>query len=166
MPHPFSQDLRDCVVAFVASGNPCNEAARHFNTSISFAGNLMALYHTTGSIEPRACWTKNAWQARCRRGVFEGFSGAQARCGDARACGRIGEKGILVAPQSLPRWLIKQVFGFKKHLGQANKTGLNWHWTEPLCPSNIFADHTNCRWSHGPGWYRDFNWLSLIATYL
>ena len=54
MPQPLSNDLRERVVAFVEAGNSCNEAARHFDTSVSFAVNLMALFRETGSVEPRA----------------------------------------------------------------------------------------------------------------
>jgi hypothetical protein len=41
MPHPLSNDLPERVVAFVEADNSCNEAARHFDTSVSFAVNLL-----------------------------------------------------------------------------------------------------------------------------
>jgi transposase len=53
MPQALSNDLRERVVAFVEAGNSCHEAARHFDTSVSFAINLMALYRKTGSVAPR-----------------------------------------------------------------------------------------------------------------
>ena len=53
MPHSLSIDLRERVVAFVEAGNSCNEAARHFDTSVSFVVKLMSLYRETGSVAPR-----------------------------------------------------------------------------------------------------------------
>lgn len=54
MPHPLSIGLRERVVAFAVPGHSCNEAAFRFETSVSFAVNLMALYRETGSVVPRA----------------------------------------------------------------------------------------------------------------
>lgn len=116
MPHPLSQDLRKRVVAFVESGNSCNEAARHFNTSVSFAVNLMALYRATGSVKPRRVGGKR----HGKLDVAESFLGAFVACKPdvtmpELVAALIEEKGILVAPQSLSRWLIKKGFSFKKN---------------------------------------------------
>ena len=43
MPHPLSNDLRERVVAFIEAGHSRHEAAAHFDTSVSFAVNLMKL---------------------------------------------------------------------------------------------------------------------------
>lgn len=53
MPHPLSNDLRERVVAYVEAGHSRHEAAAHFNTSVSFAVNLMTLWRETGSVDPR-----------------------------------------------------------------------------------------------------------------
>lgn len=53
MPHPLSNDLRDRVVAYVEAGHSCHEAAERFDTSASFAINLMSLWRETGRVEPR-----------------------------------------------------------------------------------------------------------------
>ena len=53
MPHPLSNDLRERVVAFIEAGHSRHEAAAHFDTSVSFAVNLMKLWQETGSVEPR-----------------------------------------------------------------------------------------------------------------
>ncbi len=53
MPHPYSNDLRGRVVAFVEDGRSCHEASAHFGTSVSFAVNLMKRWRETGSVEPR-----------------------------------------------------------------------------------------------------------------
>jgi transposase len=116
MPQALSNDLRERVVAFVEAGNSCHEAARHFDTSVSFAINLMALYRKTGSVAPRPSGGK-------RHGKFdpvEGFLLAYVkRSPDVTMPELAGilhaDKGLEVAPQSLSRWLIKKGFSFKKN---------------------------------------------------
>ena len=115
MPHPLSNDLRTRIVAFVGAGNSCNEAARHFHTSVSFAVNLMSLYRTTGSVEPKLRGGKrhgklDAGEAFLKAFVIRQPDVTMPELGAALA----KEKGILVAPQSLSRWLIKNGFSFKK----------------------------------------------------
>ena len=116
MPHPLSRDLRDRVVAFVEAGNSSNEAARHFNTSVSFAVNLMTLYRATGSVEPRPVGGKRHGKLDVAEAFLRAFV---ARKPDVTmpelVAALIEEKGILVAPQSLSRWLIKKGFSFKKN---------------------------------------------------
>jgi len=53
MPHPLPNDLREHIVAFVEARHSCHEAALHFDTSVSFAANLMSRYRKTGSVKPR-----------------------------------------------------------------------------------------------------------------
>ena len=49
MGHPYSTDLRDRIVAFVAAGHSRRAAARHFGVSDSFAVKLLQRYQATGS---------------------------------------------------------------------------------------------------------------------
>lgn len=44
MPHPLSNDLRERVVSYIEAGHSCHEAAARFDTSVSFAVNLMKLW--------------------------------------------------------------------------------------------------------------------------
>lgn len=53
MPQPFSNDLRERVVAYVEAGHSCHEAAAHFDTSVSFAVNLMRRWRESGRVDPR-----------------------------------------------------------------------------------------------------------------
>jgi len=116
MPQPLSNDLRERVVAFVEAGHSCNEAARHFDTSVSFAVNLMALFRETGSVEPRASGGR-------RHGKLEAAEAFLVDCVTRQpdvtmpelAAALLAEKGIAAAPQSLSRWLIKKGFSFKKN---------------------------------------------------
>ena len=116
MPQPLSNDLRERVVVFVGAGNPCNEAARHFDTSVSFAVNLMALYRETGSVEPRPAGGKRHGKLDAAEAFLVDFI---ARMPDVTmpelAAALRAEKGIKAAPQSLSRWLIKKGFSFKKN---------------------------------------------------
>jgi transposase len=116
MPQALSNDLRERVVAFVESGHSCNEAALHFDTSVSFAVNLMALYRETGSVVPRP----NGGKRHGKLDPVESFLLAHVkRAPDVTMPELAGllyeEKGLEVAPQSLSRWLIKKGFSFKKN---------------------------------------------------
>lgn len=116
MPHALSKDLRERVVSFVAAGHSCHEAARRFDTSVSFAVNLMALYRKTGSVEPRAMGGKR----HGKLDAAEAFLLASVkRSPDMTlpelAAALLAEKGIAVVPQSLSRWLINKGFSFKKN---------------------------------------------------
>ena len=53
MLQPFSNDLRERVVSHVEAGHSCHEAAAHFDTSVSFAVNLMRRWRETGGVDPR-----------------------------------------------------------------------------------------------------------------
>jgi transposase len=116
MPHPLSNDLRERVVAFVEAGNSCNEAARHFDTSVSFAVNLMALLRQTGSVEPRPIGGKRHGKLDPAEAFLLAFV---ERAPDVTmtelAAALLAEKAIKATPQSLSRWLIKKGFSFKKN---------------------------------------------------
>lgn len=117
MPHPLSNDLRGRVVAFVEAGHSCHEAARRFDTSVSFAVNLMALYRETGSVEPRPMGGKRHGKLDAAETFLLAFV---TRRPDVTmpelAAVLLAEKGIAATPQSLSRWLIKKGFSFKKTL--------------------------------------------------
>ena len=117
MPQPLSNDLRERVVAFVEAGNSCNEAARHFATSVSFAVNLMRLYRETGCVEPRPSGGKRHGKLDAAEAFLVDFA---ARKPDVTmpelAAALLAEKAIKAAPQSLSRWLIKKGFSFKKNV--------------------------------------------------
>lgn len=116
MPYPLSNDLRERVVAFVEAGNSCNEAARHFDTSVSFAVNLMTLYRKTGSIDPRPAGGKRHGKLDAAEVFLKAFVGRKPDVTMPElAAVLMEEKGIDVAAQSLSRWLIKKGFSFKKN---------------------------------------------------
>lgn len=116
MPQPLSNDLRERVVAFIEAGNSCNEAARHFATSVSFAVKLMALFRETGWVEPRAIGGRRHGKLDAAE-VF--LVDHVTRKPDVTmpelAAALLAGKSIKAAPQSLSRWLIKKGFSFKKN---------------------------------------------------
>ena len=117
MPHPLSDDLRKRGVAFVRSGNSCNHAARHFDTSVPFAVNLMSLYRAAGSIEPRPIGGKRHGKLDVAEVFLKALVvGKPDVTMPELAAALMEEKGIRVAPQSLSRWLINKGFSFKKSL--------------------------------------------------
>ena len=105
MPHPLSNDLRARIVAFVGDGHSCHEAARHFDTSVSFAVNLMSLYRATGSVEPRPFGGKRHSKLDPAETFLKAFVNRQPDVTMPElAAALMQEKCILVAPQSLSRW--------------------------------------------------------------
>lgn len=116
MPQPLSNDLRERVVAFVEAGHSCNEAARHFDTSVSFAVNLMALFRETGSVAPRASGGRRHGKLDAAEVFLVDFVTRQPDVTMPElAAALLAEKGIAAVPQSLSRWLIKKGFSFKKN---------------------------------------------------
>jgi transposase len=53
VPRPYSQDLRERVVAFVGCGRSRRAAAAHFDVSPSFVINLMRAYRARGDLAPK-----------------------------------------------------------------------------------------------------------------
>ena len=54
MPNPYSLDLRERVVSYVAAGHSRRAAAAHFRVSPSFVINLMTAFRQRGAITPKA----------------------------------------------------------------------------------------------------------------
>ncbi len=116
MPHALSIDLRERVVAFVEAGNSCNEAARHFDTSVSFAVKLMTLFRETRSVTPRPNGGKRHGKLDPAEAFLLAFVKRSPDVTMPELAAMLStEKGIEVAPQSLSRWLIKNGFSFKKN---------------------------------------------------
>ena len=116
MPHPFSNDLRERVVAFVEAGHSRHEAARHFGVSVSFAVNLMSLFRKTGSVQPRPRGgfrhgKLNPHRVFILRQVANKDDMTMPELADLLALA----KGTGVAPATLSRWLIAHGFSFKKN---------------------------------------------------
>ena len=113
MVHPLSSDLRNCVVAFGEAGHACHEAAAHFDTSVSFAVNLIALWRETGSVHPRPAGARRHGKLDDAEAFLLAAVGGRPdiTMPELRAF-LLEEKAISAAPQSLSRWLIKKCLSF------------------------------------------------------
>ena len=101
MPQPLSNDLRERVVAFVETGNSCNEAARHFDTSVSFAVKLMAHFRATGSVAPRAMGGRRHAKLDAAEAFLVAFVTRQPDVTMPElAAALLAEKAIAAAPQA------------------------------------------------------------------
>jgi len=116
MPHPLSNDLRKRIVSFVEAGHSRNEAAGHFDTSVSFVVKLMKRYRETGRVDPKP------------RGGFRHGKVGPHRVFILRQVETRGDismrelaallrkaKGVEVAPATLSRFLIACGLSFKKN---------------------------------------------------
>ena len=116
MPQALLIDLRERVVAFVEAGNSCSEAARHSDTSASFAVKLMSLYLEAGSAAARPNGGKRHGKLNPSEGFLLAFVKRSPDVTMPELAAKLSaEKSIEVAPQSLSRWLIKKGFSFKKN---------------------------------------------------
>ena len=101
---------------FVEAGNSCNEAAHHFDTSVSFAVKLMALYRKMGSVTPRINGGKRHGKLDPAEEFLLAFVKRSPDVTMPELAAMSSGKGIKVVPQSLSRWLIEKGFSFKKTL--------------------------------------------------
>jgi transposase len=116
MPHPLSNDLRERVIAFVEAGHSRHAAAAHFNTSVSFAVNLMKLWRTTGSVESRP----RGGFRHGKLGPHRNFILAAVTARSDITMPELAEalekaKNVKVDPSTLSKFLIACGFSFKKN---------------------------------------------------
>lgn len=116
MPHPLSNDLRERVIAFVEAGHSRHAAAAHFNTSVSFAVNLMKLWRTAGSVEPRP----RGGFRHGKLGPHRDFILAAVTARSDITMPELAEalakaKNVKVDPSTLSKFLIACGFSFKKN---------------------------------------------------
>ncbi len=116
MPHPLSNDLRERVVSYIEAGHSRHEAAAHFDTSVSFAVNLMKLWRETGSVDPRP-------RGGFRHGKLKPHCDFILKTVTARGDITMPElakelsaaKGLEVTASALSKFLISCGFSFKKN---------------------------------------------------
>lgn len=116
MPRPYSQDLRERVVAFVGSGHSRRAAAAHFDVSPSFVINLMTAYRERGSLAPKPVGGRRHAKLDphgaflLRRVAEKDDITMPELAGELEA-----ECGTRADPASLSRWLIRNGYRFKKN---------------------------------------------------
>ena len=124
MPIPFSNDLRERVVAFVEAGHSRRRAAAHFRVSASFVVNLMTLYRQTGKVTARPRGGRRHAKLEPHRAFILSCVGERAditmpELAEALAAAT----GTRADPSSLSHWLIRNGYRFKKNTaGQRART--------------------------------------------
>ena len=116
MPHALSNDLRLRVVAFIEAGNSCNVAARHFDTSVSFAVNLMRRWRETGRVDPHPRGGFRHGKLREHRDFILAAVAAKSDITMPELAGKLVKaKGIKADPSNLSKFLIACGLSFKKN---------------------------------------------------
>ncbi len=116
MPHALSNDLRKRVVAFVEARNSCNEAARHFDTSISFAVNLMRRWRAAGRVDPKPRGGFRHGKLRNYRDlILKAVADKSDITMPELALKLVQAKGIKADPSNLSKFLIACGLSFKKN---------------------------------------------------
>jgi transposase len=116
MPHPLSNDLRDRVVAYVEAGHSCHEAAAHFDTSVSFAVNLMSLWRETGRVDPRPRGGFRHGKLAPHRDFILAIVAARHDITMPELARELSAtKGVRIDPSNLSKFLIACGLSFKKN---------------------------------------------------
>ena len=116
MPHPLSNDLRERVVAHVEAGHSCHEAAAHFDTSVSFAVNLMRRWRETGRVDPRPRGGFRHGKLGAHRDFILAVVGARHDITMPELANVLAKaKGVTADPSNLSKFLIACGLSFKKN---------------------------------------------------
>lgn len=116
MPHPLSNDLRERVVAYVEAGHSCHEAAAHFDTSVSFAVNLMRRWRETGRVDPRPRGGFRHGKLAPHRDFILAAVTAHSDITMPELAEELAKtKGVKVDPSNLSKFLITCGLSFKKN---------------------------------------------------
>lgn len=128
MPHPLSNDLRERVVAYVEAGHSCHEAAAHFDTSVSFAVNLMRRWRETGRVDPKPRGGFRHGKLGVHRDFILAAVAAHSDITMPELAAELSKaKGVKADPSTLSKFLIGCGLSFKKKpCGHPNKTNLSW----------------------------------------
>jgi transposase len=115
MTKSYSLDLRERVVRFVEAGHSRRAAAAHFGVSTAFAVKLMAAYRQTGSLaaKPEGGWRFSKLDPHRDFLVARVTETADITMPELAL--ELAGRGIVVAPSSLARWLIRHGYRFKKN---------------------------------------------------
>lgn len=116
MPQPFSNDLRERVVAYVEAGHSCHEAAAHFDTSVSFAVNLMRRWRESGRVDPRPRGGFRHGKLAPHRDFILAVVAARHDITMPELAEELAKaKGVTVDPSNLSKFLTACGLSFKKN---------------------------------------------------
>lgn len=126
MTRSYSLDLRERVARFVEGGGSRHSAAAHFGVSVSFVVKLMAALRMTGSLKAKP---GGGWRYSKLDPHRDFLTGRVAQKDDItmpELAAELAERGTVVAPSSISRWLIRNGYRFKKRCWQASRIGRTW----------------------------------------
>jgi transposase len=126
MTKAYSLDLRERIARFVDGGRSRHAAAAHFGVSVSFVVKLMAALRATGSFAPKP---GGGWRYS-KLDPHRDFLMRRVREKDditmPELAAELAERGTVVAPSSISRWLIRNGYRFKKNAA-GQRTGSTRH---------------------------------------
>jgi transposase len=119
MPKPYSLDLRERVLRYVAEGHSCRAGAAHFRVSVSFVVNLVKAFRMRGSLAPKPSGGRRHAKLEPHR-VFllERVAGKADITMPELAAELAAATCQKVDPASLSRWLIRIGYRFKKRMAR------------------------------------------------
>jgi transposase len=115
MTKAYSLDLRERVVRFVEGGRSRHAAAAHFDVSVAFVVKLVAAWRGTGSLasKPEGGWRYSKLDPQ--RDFLVARVGEKADMTLPELAAELAQRGTIVAPSSISRWLIRHGYRFKKN---------------------------------------------------
>ena len=118
MPKPYSLDLRERVVRFVAEGHSRRAAAAHFRVSVSFVVNLVKAFRVRGSLAPKPSGGRRHAKLEPHRAFLLEKVAEKADITMPELAAELAAATCEKAdPASLSRWLIRIGYRFKKNSG-------------------------------------------------
>lgn len=112
-----SIDLREQVVAFVASGQSCHEAAAHFWVSVLFVVRLMQAWPERGHVRPKPAGGRRHAKLEAHRALLLERVEARSDITMPELAAELqSATGVCAAPATLSRWLRRNGYRSKKTL--------------------------------------------------
>ena len=116
MTKSYSLDLRERIARYVDNGGSRHAAAAHFEVSVSFVVKLMAAFRQTGRLaaKPEGGWRYSKLDPH--RDFLMGRVTEKDDITMSELAAELAERGTVVDPSSLSRWLIRNGYRFKKNI--------------------------------------------------
>jgi transposase len=122
MARPYSLDLRERVVASVASGEPCRAVADLFAVSVASVVKWSQRMRATGSAAAKPMGGKRPYLLEEERNWLLARLAEKPDLTLQALLGELGERGVVVSCDTLWRFLKREGISFKKNRVR-NRTG-------------------------------------------
>ena len=111
----LSLDIRRRIIGYVSAGHSCREAALRYEVAPSIAIKLVSAHRRTGSYvpRPRGGWRHSKLDPH--RAFLEKRIAEQPDLTMRELAEEMSERGVVVAPALLSRWLIRHGYRYKKN---------------------------------------------------